>query len=222
MSTDHVLVADLTLSDALYERWLATELEGVSEEGTGWLDQAGGSVRMTVAELFAALAEASQQFSLVRAGDALTARFFFSVDVWMDEGPSLARAFLALPALGASGTALFGDAGTRAASLATFTPGKPVKVAAPKKNALDIALLEGVLAAPRTTLSGKTLKASAKASKASAKASKAPAKASMASAKASKAAKKASKAATKASKAATKASKRPSTKTAAKPKAARR
>lgn len=208
MSTDHVLVAELTLSDALYERWLATELAAVPSAGSGWLDQRGGEVRETVAELFAALAEASQQFSLVRAGDALTARFFFSVDVWMDEGPSLARAFLALPALGASGTALFGDAGTRAASLATFTPGKPVKVAAPKKNALDIALLEGVLAAPRTTFPAKTPKVPAKASKAATKASKAPAKA--------------SKAATKSSKAATTASKRPSTKTAAKPKAARR
>ena len=197
MSTDHVLVADLTLSDALYERWLATELEGVTEEGTGWLEQAGGSVRMTVAELFAALAEASQQFSLVRAGDALTARFFFSVDVWMDEGPSLARAFLALPAIGARGTALFGDAGTRSASLATFTPGKPVKVGPPKKNALDVTLLQHVLDAPRTPFRAKPSKPAAKPSTPAAKSSKASPKSSKASAKASGTAAKPSKASAK-------------------------
>jgi hypothetical protein len=170
MSTDHVLVAELTLSDALYERWLATALEAVPSAGSGWLDQGDGEVRETVAELFAALAEASQQFSLVRAGDTLSARFFFSVDVWMDEGPSLARALLALPALGARGTALFGDAATRTASLATFTPGKPVKVGPVKKDALPIPLLEQIVRAPRTPFVAKSTKAPAKASKAPAKA----------------------------------------------------
>jgi hypothetical protein len=217
MSTDHVLVADLTLSDALYERWLATELEGVSEEGTGWLDQAGGSVRMTVAELFAALAEASQQFSLVRAGDALTARFFFSVDVWMDEGPSLARALLALPAIGAKGTALFGDAGTRIASLATFAPGKTVKVGPPKKNALDVTLLQHVLDAPRTPFRAKPSKPAAKPSTPAAKSSKASPKSSKASAKASGPAAKPSKASAKpAPKASAKKAGAKSTKSAAK------
>lgn len=149
MGTTQFLRADLSLPRDLRDAWLATALDGVDGPFEGWMEHDEEDLATgTVGELLAMLDEASDHFTYAANDDVIELRAFFSGDILVDFTAALARSFLAAAVVGATGTVLLADAGTRRASVLTLK-GKKAKLGAPRANAVTPAELAESAETPR-------------------------------------------------------------------------